>query len=169
MEPTPEQVRIRDHWPLDLLGVAPAGWGKTEALALRVAGLLARGAVRSPQRVLVTTFSNRARDNIRDRLRSHLAPSAIRARVTVANFHGLSARIFRAHANVIGMDPEMILPESDWVGEQCRQQNLGFRLGADVQQDLRVVKEEARTDDEVEQVLQTRGAHKALAIERQRR
>ena len=40
--------------------------------------------------------------------------------MTVANFHGLAARIFRAHANVIGMDPQMTMPERDWVGDQCR-------------------------------------------------
>jgi DNA helicase II / ATP-dependent DNA helicase PcrA len=36
--PTPAQERIRDHKPLDLLVLAPAGCGKTEALALRAAG-----------------------------------------------------------------------------------------------------------------------------------
>ena len=43
-------------------------------MALRVAGLLERGQVPWPRRVLVPTFSNRARDNIRERLQRHLRP-----------------------------------------------------------------------------------------------
>ncbi|HZV25068.1 MAG TPA: UvrD-helicase domain-containing protein, partial [Acidothermaceae bacterium] len=95
--PTPGQTDIRDTAELDLLIVAPAGCGKTEALALRVAGLVERGQVPWPKKLLVTTFSNRARDNVKERLRSHVSPLALRDRVDVANFHGLSARIFKAN------------------------------------------------------------------------
>jgi DNA helicase-2/ATP-dependent DNA helicase PcrA len=125
--PTKEQSRIRETAGLSLLIVAPAGCGKTEAMALRLAGLIERGQVPWPRKVLVTTFSNRARDNIRERLQRHLPPAAFRDRVTVANFHGLAARIFRAHANVIGLDPQMIIPDSDWVGDQCRSRRLSFQ------------------------------------------
>ena len=117
--PTAAQQRIRDHEGLALLVVAPAGCGKTEALALRVAGLLERGDVAHPSKVLVTTFSNRARDNVRDRLREYSPAAVLRDRVSVANFHGFSARLIRSHARVIGLDPELILPDSDWVGAQC--------------------------------------------------
>ncbi len=119
VEPTAAQREIRDAEELDLLVVAPAGCGKTEAMALRVAGLLARGQVAWPQKILVTTFSNRARDNIKERLRSYLSPRAMRDRVVVANFHGLAARIFQAHANVIGLDTAMEIPTHDWVGAHC--------------------------------------------------
>ncbi|GAA1937625.1 type IV secretion system protein [Nocardioides hwasunensis] len=40
VEPTQAQFAIREHLGLDLLVLAPAGCGKTEALALRVQGLL---------------------------------------------------------------------------------------------------------------------------------
>src|SRR3954454_11358194 len=137
VEPTQAQIDIREHPGLDLLVVAPAGCGKTEALALRVHGLLQRGAAAPPRRILITTFSNRARDNIRDRLASYLSPSAMRDRVAIANFHGLSARIFRAHASVIGLSPTLIIPNSDWVGEQCRSKGLNFKLSGAVQELLR--------------------------------
>lgn len=100
VQPTQAQLDIREHPHLDLLVVAPAGCGKTEALALRVQGLLQRGTAAPPRRVLITTFSNRARDNIRDRLASYLSPAAMRDRVTIANFHGSphvsSARMHRS-------------------------------------------------------------------------
>jgi DNA helicase-2/ATP-dependent DNA helicase PcrA len=168
IEPTPRQKQIRDHEDLDLVVVAPAGCGKTEALALRVAGLIARGAVASPHRILVTTFSNRARDNIKNRLRAYLSPGVIRDRVTVANFHGLSARIFRAHGATIGLDPEMEIPDSDWVREQCQRLGLDFPSQAAVEEVLRIAKQKASTDVMVGQELAASGVIAAIQIERQR-
>jgi DNA helicase II / ATP-dependent DNA helicase PcrA len=167
--PTPAQERIRDHTPLDLLVLAPAGCGKTEALALRAAGLIARGEIRTPQKVLVTTFSNRARDNIRDRLASYLSPTVRRDRVTVVNFHGLSARIYRAHAAVIGMSPDLLIPDSDWVGEQCRSRGLSFKMAGAVQDTLRIAKQQAADDAEVKRLLVESGYDVAVEIEQLRR
>jgi DNA helicase-2/ATP-dependent DNA helicase PcrA len=166
--PTKEQSRIRETAGLSLLIVAPAGCGKTEAMALRLAGLIERGQVPWPRKVLVTTFSNRARDNIRERLQRHLPPAAFRDRVTVANFHGLAARIFRAHANVIGLDPQMIIPDSDWVGDQCRSRRLSFQRAHDVQETLRAVKQKPLDDAEVRAALAATGDRDAIAIEQQR-
>jgi len=137
-------------------------------LALRVQGLLQRGSAAPPRRVLITTFSNRARDNIRDRLASYLSPSAMRDRVAIANFHGLSARIFRAHASVIGLSPDLIIPDSDWVGEQCRSRGLSFQLAGAVQDLLRETKQHGINDVAVEQQLIVSGLPDALDIERQR-
>jgi DNA helicase-2/ATP-dependent DNA helicase PcrA len=149
MQPTTGQLAIRDADELGLLVLAPAGCGKTEALALRVAGLVAHGHIRAPRKVLVVTFTNRARDNIRERLRTHVRPGDFRDLVTVQNFHGLAARIFRAHANVIGMDPEMTMPDRDWVNDQCRARGLSYGASDEVQGALRRAKQEARDDDEV--------------------
>lgn len=168
VEPTQAQLDIREHPDLDLLVVAPAGCGKTEALALRVQGLLQRGTAAPPRRVLITTFSNRARDNIRDRLASYLSRAAMRDRIAIANFHGLSARIFRAHASVIGLSPDLILPDSDWVGEQCRSRSLSFQLSGAVQDLLRETKQQGIDDAAVEEQLLAAGLPDALDIERQR-
>lgn len=166
--PTPSQVQIRDYHARDLLVVAPAGCGKTEALALRVQVLLQRGDILAPQKILVVTFSNRARDNIRERLRSHLGLSQLRDRVSVANFHGLSARVFKAHANVIGLSPDLTIPESDWVSDECRRKDFQFPLANRVKDALRVAKQEARKDDEVKAYLKAHRETDALEIERDR-
>lgn len=168
VEPTAKQAQIRDHEGLSLLIVAPAGCGKTEALGLRAKGLVARGTATGPRRLLVTTFSNRARDNARDRLRAYLTPREMRDQVSVANFHGLAARIFRAHANVIGLDPAMMQPESDWVAEQCRERNLSFAMSGDVQTRLRETKQQPLDDAAVDAELVRGGNAIALGIERQR-
>lgn len=166
--PTEAQQRIRDFEGLGLLVVAPAGCGKTEALALRVAGLLERGQVASPRRVLVTTFSNRARDNIGARLKDYVPANVIRDRVTVANFHGLSARLVRAHGLVIGISPTVILPDSDWVGEECQRRGLDWDARRAVEVALRRTKQEASDDASVEAALLASGNAHALQIERHR-
>lgn len=168
IDPTVRQQEIRDHTELDLVIVAPAGCGKTEALALRVTGLIGRGTVKPPHRVLVTTFSNRARDNIKKRLRAYLSRDVMRDRVTVANFHGLSARIFRAHSAAIGLDPEMLIPDSDWVREQCQRLGLDFTTQQTVQDVLRVAKQKASDDAAVASELAAAGVAAAIQIERQR-
>lgn len=163
--PTSRQLSIRDELALNLLIVAPAGCGKTEALALRVQGLLRRNTVALPQKILVITFSNRARDNVRDRLRLYLSYAEIRDRITVTNFHGLSARIFRAHSNVIGLEGSMTMPESDWVGDECRRRGLDFPTIRQVQKELREAKQDPRDDTAVEDLLHGT----ALSIERKRK
>lgn len=168
IRPTASQLAIRNSTARDLLVIAPAGCGKTEALALRIQGLLQRGDIVAPQRILVTTFSNRARDNIRERLQDYLPSGTLRDRVTITNFHGLAARLFRAHANVIGLDPAMTIPDGDWVGAQCRAKGFDFNTSAAVQTTLRIAKQEPRTDDEVLTYLSAPGREAALAIERQR-
>lgn len=166
--PTNAQLRIRDHEDLGLLVVAPAGCGKTEALALRIAGLLERDRTGGGRKVLVTTFSNRARDNIRDRLRTYVSAPTLRDRVSVSNFHGLSARIFRAHARTIGMDPEMLLPESDWVRSQCLSWNWSWDQIVPAETALRHAKQHAADDAAVRASLEVQGAWGAIQLEDQR-
>lgn len=169
VSPTPEQTKIRDLQALDLLVVAPAGCGKTEALALRMQGLLERGDVAYPKKILVLTFSNRARENIRERLTSYLSPVTMRDRVTVMNFHGLSARLIRAHGNVIGLSDELILPEDDWIGWQLRERRISYDDRGEIQRVFREIKQEKLDDSEIELALHRKGNATALKLERQRK
>ncbi|MFE7421024.1 UvrD-helicase domain-containing protein [Rhodococcus sp. NPDC057529] len=165
LDPTTDQIKIRDHAGLSLLVIAPAGCGKTEALALRIAALLHSGTVRQPRRVLVTTFTNKAKENITERLNNHVAPALIRKHVTIANFHGLAARIYRAHSNVIDMDPAALLPESDWVTDQCRKQNIPYKAAQVAKKALQSVKLDDVDDGEVASRLLEAGETLALQIE----
>jgi DNA helicase-2/ATP-dependent DNA helicase PcrA len=168
LDPTQAQLEIKAHPGLDLLITAPAGCGKTEALGLRVAGLLTQSAVTAPRKVLVTTFSNRARDNIRDRIGTHVSPNLMRDRVTIANFHGISARIFKAHADVIGLDASLLIPESDWVGDECRRQRVNFDVAGEASELLRTIKQEAVDDATVMEQLEGAGNRLAIRLEKLR-
>lgn len=167
--PTARQVEIRDAPELGLLVVAPAGCGKTEALALRVRGLLERQQASPPRKVLVLTFTNRARDNIRERLHTHVRPEHMRSRVTVANFHGLAARLIRAHGNVIGISADIGIPKSDWVTRVCREHlGLGWDAVDAVNAQLRTAKQESRTDAEILDYLTSTGNRHAVQVETRR-
>jgi DNA helicase-2/ATP-dependent DNA helicase PcrA len=99
--------------PQDILALAPAGCGKTRALAARAQSLVQGGAVPPPRRILALTFSNRARENLRTQLRALMGP-AYRSRVTVANFHGFAGRIIRSHGSALGIGEDMSFPERGW-------------------------------------------------------
>lgn len=168
VSPTAAQLRIRDSEALGMLVTAPAGCGKSEALALRVQGMIRRGFAVGGRRILVATFSNRAKDNIRDRLKIYLTPSEMRDKVTVINFHGLSARLYRSHAGAIGFDPEWRLPENNWVREQCQRIGLVWGQISGVERALQRVKLEAIDDAEVMKQLEAIGNVDAITIENQR-
>ncbi|PZE60348.1 ATP-dependent helicase [Curtobacterium sp. MCPF17_047] len=165
VEPTALQLRVRDTLELGLLVVAPAGCGKSEALALRVQGMIHRGVASGPRRILVATFSNRAKDNIRERLRSYLTTVELRDKVTIINFHGLASRLYRSHAAAIGLDPEWKLPENDWVKEQCQRMGLRYGQISAVDKALRNAKRDMVDDDEVMQRLTAVGNLDAIEVE----
>ena len=88
---TPELGKIVNHDDLGMIICAPAGCGKTEALALRTRQLLnSHDFTNSDRRILILTFTNNARDNIGDRLLHYLTTATIQDRVTLCNFHGSS-------------------------------------------------------------------------------
>lgn len=84
--------------------LAPPGCGKTEELASWSASLLQRGLVVEPRRILGLTFSNKAKSNLKARLRTKLGPRSGRY-VTVMNFHGLGYHVLQHHAYAIDLEP----------------------------------------------------------------
>jgi DNA helicase II / ATP-dependent DNA helicase PcrA len=167
-KPTARQIEIRDAEELSLLVIAPAGCGKTEALALRIQGIIRRGVTRIPRRILVVTFTNRARDNIFERLQQYLHTDEIQNYVTVQNLHGIAARIIRSHGNVIGIDEHWIFPESDWISNECRDRKLNYSQSTIVKQHLQMAKLQTINDAEVARYLAMTNHPIAIEIERKR-
>ena len=96
------------HGPL--LVIAGAGSGKTLTLAARVARLVLAGA--DPARILLLTFSRRAALEMERRvgrvLNEALGLAAARGAPRLAwcgTFHAIGARLLRAHAAALGLDP----------------------------------------------------------------
>lgn len=113
MELNPQQQRFAGLPVGNILVIAPAGCGKTEALAARAHAVLNRDEVPPPKKILALSFSNKAKDNLSRRMRSAIG-AGWRQRVWVTNFHGLSGRLIRAHGVTVGVAPDIVFPEEPW-------------------------------------------------------
>jgi ATP-dependent DNA helicase UvrD/PcrA len=106
----PQREAVR-HGEGPLLVLAGAGSGKTRVLTHRVAYLLATGAAR-PGEILAITFTNKAANEMRDRVEQLVGRSA-RA-MWVTTFHSACARMLRADAERLGYSRSFtIYDESD--------------------------------------------------------
>ncbi|MEJ2679507.1 MAG: UvrD-helicase domain-containing protein [Gemmatimonadota bacterium] len=96
----PEQRSAVTHTDGPLLVLAGAGSGKTKTLVHRVVHLI-RGQKVEPSRILVVTFTNKAADEMRERVRAYAGEDA--AGVIVSTFHSLGLRILRWHGEKLGL------------------------------------------------------------------
>lgn len=93
-----------------LLVIAGAGSGKTRVLTHRIAHLIRHEGV-SPWSILAITFTNKAADEMRNRVGDLLGASVGR-RMWICTFHSACVRILRAHAQQIGYDPAFSIYDS---------------------------------------------------------
>ena len=96
---TDAQLQAVEHRGGPLLVVAGAGSGKTRVLTRRIAHLVATGDA-TPWQVLAITFTNKAADEMRDRVAALVGPRA--ERMWVSTFHAACVRILRAHGDRLG-------------------------------------------------------------------
>lgn len=149
-EVTEEQKQIFNYEPYGMVITAPAGCGKTEALAYRAKGLLERYDFSgNGRRLLITSFTNQAKDNISERLKKYIGVQTLREHVTVCNFHGLASRIIKAHGQLIGIGSDWTLANVDWVGRELRAGGYRWNDSDRARQVLRDAKLTCLTDDNV--------------------
>ena len=94
----PDQLDAVVHRGGPLLVVAGAGSGKTRVLTHRIAHLVHDGV--HPSRILAITFTNKAADEMRQRVAALIGPVA--RTMWVSTFHSACVRILRANADVLG-------------------------------------------------------------------
>jgi DNA helicase II / ATP-dependent DNA helicase PcrA len=88
-----------------LLVLAGPGSGKTRVLTVRIAKILEDSAGKS-FRVLALTFTNKAADEMRDRLTA-MVPATERALLTT--FHAFCADVLRQHGSHVGTRPDFTI------------------------------------------------------------
>ncbi|ERL06101.1 UvrD-helicase domain-containing protein [Olsenella profusa] len=160
---TDEQQEIFDYEPYGMVITAPAGCGKTEALAYRAKGLLERYDFSgNGRRLLIVSFTNQARDNISERLRKYIDTKTLREHVTVCNFHGLAARIIKAHGGVVGIDKTWEVAGFDWVRRNAQTLNCNKETREQVEAALKSAKLTHLSDDEVMRSLQEQAKNGAV-------
>ena len=143
---------------------APAGCGKTEALAYRTRSLVDRGYVESPRKILALSYSNKAKENLSGRMRSHFGPRW-REHVTVTNFHGLATRVIQNHGVTIGIPRDVVLPNKAWRARRLRELNIGYREAPLFESVLREAKADDADDEEVLRRIYASGLETAIEYE----
>ena len=98
-----------------VLVLAGAGTGKTRALTVRIAHILAtRRAM--PWQILAVTFTNRAAREMRERVGRLVAPllgPEAAEEIWLGTFHALAARILRRHAELVGLKSNFTILDPD--------------------------------------------------------
>ena len=102
----PKQREAVVHGKGPLLILAGAGSGKTRALTYRIAHLIERGDAR-PTQILAVTFTNKAANEMRERI-DHLLGFNVGG-LWVHTFHAAGARILRQYGEHIGLKPGFVI------------------------------------------------------------
>jgi DNA helicase-2/ATP-dependent DNA helicase PcrA len=98
---------LHTHGPLLIL--AGAGSGKTRVITSRIAYLVGDGHAR-PDEVLAVTFTNKAAEEMRNRVETLLGADC--GRMWVSTFHSLCARLLRREAPAIGLSRDFVIYDS---------------------------------------------------------
>ncbi|MEZ5208147.1 MAG: DNA helicase PcrA [Acidimicrobiales bacterium] len=123
LNPVQREAVVHTEGPL--LVIAGAGSGKTRVLTHRIAHLIRNEGV-SPFEILAITFTNKAADEMKQRVAKLVGPVA--AKMWVSTFHSACVRILRRDAKVLGYPSSFtIYDQSDaqrLVGYVIRDLNL---------------------------------------------
>ena len=101
----PQQLEAVEYNDGPCLIVAGAGTGKTKTLTTKIAKLIADGL--NPSRILAVTFTNKAAQEMRERVEA-LVPG-MGNRVWIHTFHSFGVRILRQHAGVLGLSRDFAI------------------------------------------------------------
>lgn len=89
---------------------AGAGDGKTKVLTYRIAYLLSVRGIQ-PHRIFAVTFTNKAADEIRQRLEGLLGKAV--DTIWLGTFHSACSRMLRKHGQVIGLPSNFVIYDED--------------------------------------------------------
>ena len=95
-----------------LLILAGAGSGKTKTLTHRIANLINHGV--RPSEILAVTFTNKAANEMRERLARLLNQLPSRSFMPyMGTFHGIAVRVLRQEAEAINLDRNFVIYDTD--------------------------------------------------------
>jgi DNA helicase-2/ATP-dependent DNA helicase PcrA len=108
MKLNPQQEEVAAHVHGRILTLAGPGSGKTRTLTERTGRLIRLGY--NPASILCLTFTNKARDEMRDRISAAFGDAA--KRVFISNFHGLCGMVLRRLGGPLGYNDRLTVIDS---------------------------------------------------------
>jgi DNA helicase-2/ATP-dependent DNA helicase PcrA len=109
LNPPQRQAVLTTEGPVLML--AGAGTGKTAALTARLAYLI-RTRRAWPSEILCVTFTNKAAREMRDRV-GQLIGDAVEGMPWLGTFHSIGARMLRRHAELVGLQGNYTIIDTD--------------------------------------------------------
>jgi DNA helicase-2/ATP-dependent DNA helicase PcrA len=94
-----------------VLMLAGAGTGKTAALTARLAHLV-RSRLAWPSEILCVTFTNKAAREMRERVGQLIGP-AVEGMPWLGTFHSVAAKMLRRHAELVGLQANYTIIDTD--------------------------------------------------------
>lgn len=105
-----EQLEAVKHTEGPVIIFAGAGSGKTRILTRRAAYLI-KGGIADPKNILAITFTNKAAEEMKTRIKNLVGSSA--DSMWISTFHSMCARILRKYAHCIGYDSKFTIYDTD--------------------------------------------------------
>ena len=103
-----QQQKLAAEAPrVPLLIVAGAGTGKTRTLVSRVIHLIEQGI--PPERICAITFTNKAAEEMLERIHKSFTLQDSRFTPLVGTFHSLGSRILRSESRLLGRKPNFVI------------------------------------------------------------
>ena len=107
----PEQRRAVEHGQGPALVLAGAGSGKTRVIVYRIAYLM-RNAASRPENILAVTFTNKAAQEMRERVHLLMGPNRP-SEPLISTFHSLCVRILRREIQRLGYRKDFTIYDTD--------------------------------------------------------
>ena len=109
------------------LTTATAGAGKTRVIIARAQYMIANGV--DPSQILLTTFTNKAAKEMKERIVSIVGDKG--KRITVGTFHSICNRILRRHGHYLNYEKTFTILDED----ETDKQSLRIRSDNRIEQD----------------------------------
>jgi len=111
----PPQREAASHGGGPLLVLAGAGSGKTRVITYRIANLLALGI--PPQAICAVTFTNKAAEEMRERIASLVRDREVVRHLTIGTFHALGLLILKSERKALGLPRGFVIyDQADQLG-----------------------------------------------------
>ncbi|MGQ9646196.1 MAG: DNA helicase PcrA [Thermodesulfobacteriota bacterium] len=127
LNPVQQKAVVETEGPL--LVFAGAGSGKTRVLTYRIAYLIQEKGI-APWNILAVTFTNKAADEMKERVARLLGKSGQRA--WVSTFHSACVRILRQHIELLGFRKNFVIYDEEDQERQLKtvmkELDLDFRM-----------------------------------------